>query len=96
MATKRTKNVKVPGTIRDLKKPPLPGDIFCLGNNEFVTVISVGDDSLSYVSGAVELSTSRGVPEDLKRAALEMPYRMFRKWLATMAAGHSVDTPPPA
>ncbi len=86
---------KTPDLIRDLTKPPLPGDVFCLGNNECVTVISVGDGSLSYVTGAVELSTSRGVPEDLKRAALEMPYKMFRKWLATMAAGHSVNTPPP-
>jgi len=87
---------KIPGTIQDFTKPPLPGDIFYLGNNECVTVISVGDGNLSYVTGAFELSTTRGVPEELKRAALEMPYKMFRKWLATMAAGHSVDTPPPA
>jgi hypothetical protein len=86
---------KTPGAIRDLTKPPLPGDIFRLGNNEHVTVISVGDGNLSYVTGAVELSKSRGVPEELKSAALKMPYKMFRKWLATMAAGHSVDTPPP-
>jgi len=85
-----------PGTIRDLTKPPLPGDIFCLGNNECVTVISVGDGKLSYVTGAIELRASRGVPEEVKRAALEMPYKMFRKWLATMAAGRAVDTPPPA
>jgi len=87
---------KTSGAIRDLTKPPLPGDVFYLGNDEYVTVVSVGDGNLTYATGAIELSPSREVPEDLKRAALEMPYKTFRKWLATMAAGHSVDTPPPA
>ena len=87
---------KTSGAIRDLTKPPLPGDIFHLGGNEYVTIISVSDGRLTYATGAIKLSKSRGVPEELKRTALEMPYKTFRKWLATMAAGRPVDTPPPA
>ena len=83
------------GAIRDLSKAPLPGDIFDLGQNEYVTVISIRDGHVTYAAGAIELSMTRDVPEEVQRTALAMPLNTFRKWLATIAAGRPMDTPPP-
>jgi hypothetical protein len=84
------------GVIRDLRKAPLPGDIYQLGDNEYVTVISVHAGEVRYAPRAVEISTFQDAPEEeVMRSTVAMPYRMFRKWLATISAGRRVDTPPP-
>ena len=82
--------------IRDLRKAPQPGDIFQLGQNEYITIISVRPGEVTYGPGAFELDMHREVPQELMRTAIAMPYKTFRKWLATMAAGRRMDTPPPA
>jgi hypothetical protein len=86
---------KTSGVTRDLRKAPLPGDIYQLGENEYVTVISIQDGELRYAPGAVELSVFRDASEEVMRSTIKMPYKMFRKWLATISAGRRVDTPPP-
>ena len=86
----------ISGPILDLKKRPLPGDIFRLGDGAYVTIISIASGQLKYVPGAFELSTFRGAPEDLLRSVMVMPYNTFRKWLASMATGRRMDTPPPS
>jgi hypothetical protein len=86
---------KTSGVIQDLTKAPLPGDIYDLGNNEYVTVISVHAGEVRYAPGAVEISAFREATEEVMRSTLAMPYRMFRKWLATISSGRRVDTPPP-
>jgi hypothetical protein len=86
---------KTSGVIRDLRKAPEPGDIYELGNNEHVTVISVEAGEVRYAPGAVEISIFRDASEEVMRSTVAMPYRMFRKWLATISAGRRVDTPPP-
>jgi hypothetical protein len=82
--------------IRDLNKAPVAGDIFQLDENAYVTVLSVGAGQIRYVSGAVDSDMFREAPEDLLRSAKVMPYKTFRKWLASIAAGRRMDTPPPA
>jgi len=82
------------GVIRDLRKPPLPGDIYHLGDNDHVTIISVELGQVRYAPGAIEVSMFRDAPEELLRTSIVMPYTTFRKWLATIAAGRRVDTPP--
>jgi len=84
------------GATRDLRKAPLPGDIYQLDENNYVTVISVRAGEIRYAPGAVELSMFREAPEELMRSTVVMPYKTFRKWLATIAAGRRMDTPPPA
>lgn len=86
----------IAGAILDLGKKPLPGDIFHLGDGAYVTVVSIADGQLKYVPDAVDLSTFLDAPEDLLRRAAVMPYKTFRKWLASMAAGRRMDTPPPS
>lgn len=81
--------------IQDLSKPPLPGDIFQLGQNKYITVISLVDGTINYALGAHDISMSGDAPKELTRDAIAIPDRIFRKWLATIAAGHRVDTPPP-
>jgi hypothetical protein len=82
--------------IRDLSKAPLAGDIFQLDENAYITVVSVDAGQIKYVPGAFEPGMFRDAPEDLLRSAIVMPYKTFRKWLASIAAGRRVDTPPPA
>lgn len=72
--------------ICDLLKEPLAGDIFQLGDNEYLTVISVRAAEVRYLPRAVELSVFRDMPEVLSRTSLAMPHKTFRKWLATIAA----------
>jgi hypothetical protein len=86
---------KTSGVTRDLRKAPLPGDIYQLGENEYVTVISIQDGELRYAPGAGEVSVFRDASEEVMRSTIKMPYKMFRKWLATISAGRRVDTPPP-
>jgi hypothetical protein len=81
--------------IRDLSKAPLAGDIFQLDENAYITVVSVGAGQVKYVPGAFEPGMFRDAPEDLLGSAIVMPYKTFRKWLASIAAGRRVDTPPP-
>jgi len=83
------------GVIRDLTKAPSPGDIYQLGDNEYVTVISVHAGEVRYAPRAVEISMFQDASEEVMRSTIAMPYRMFRKWLATISAGRRVDTPPP-
>ena len=82
--------------IRDLRKAPQAGDIFQLGQNEYITIISVRPGEVMYGLGAFKLDMHRDAPQELMRTAIAMPYKTFRKWLATIAAGRRVDTPPPA
>ena len=82
--------------IRDLSKVPLAGDVFQLDESVFITVVSVGAGQIRYVPGAFTPSMFRNAPEDLLRSAIVMPYKTFRKWLASIAAGRRMDTPPPA
>jgi hypothetical protein len=82
--------------IRDLNKAPLAGDIFQLDEDTYITVISVGAGEIKYVPGAFDPVPFREAPEGLLRSAKVMPYKTFRKWLASIAAGRRMNTPPPA
>ena len=86
---------RIPDVIQDLSKKPLPGDIFLLGENQYVTIVSVRSGQLQYVPGAHDLRMFRDAPEDVLRSAVTMPYKSFRKWLVSIAAGKRMDTPPP-
>ena len=86
---------RIPDAIQDLTRKPLPGDIFLLGENQYVTIVSVRSGQLQYLPGAHDLRMARDAPEDVLSTAVTMPYKSFRKWLASMAAGKRMDTPPP-
>jgi len=73
--------------IRDRSEPPLPGQVFPLGADTYVTVISVRPGSLEYVSGAFNLDMVRDVPEALMQKIVSMPYDTFRRWLAAIWNG---------
>lgn len=87
---------QVAAVVRDLGKAPQQGDIFQLGENEYITIASVGAGEVRYAPGVVDLKIFCDAPDDLLRTTLAMPYKTFRKWLATIAAGRRMDTPPPA
>jgi hypothetical protein len=82
--------------IRNLLEPPRAGDVFQLGEDDYFTVLSVRSDGVRYVSGIVDASTFKDPSEEQARTIVLMPYKTFRKWLATIAAGRRVDTPPPS
>ena len=87
---------QVPAAIRNLRKAPQPGDVFRLGQKEYITVISVRPGEVRYALGAFKLDMNCDAPQELMRTSIAMPYKTFRKWLATIAVGRRVDTPPPA
>jgi len=82
---------KIDRVITDLSKQPLPGDIFELGDDNYITIVSVRPGEISYAPGAFESNMFR---LELLSSTIRIPHETFREWLASIATERRMDTPP--